>query len=84
MFVKQIDKKASPGELSVTTDEPMGSNGTASENQSKPAKGRQTNQLQYLLKTVMKNVWKHHFAWPFHVPVDHVKLNLPVRIARVT
>lgn len=40
---------------------------------------RNTNQLQFLLKTVMKAVWKHHFAWPFHQPVDAVKLNLPVR-----
>ena len=40
--------------------------------------GRLTNQLQYLLKTVMKAVWKHHFAWPFHQPVDAAKLNLPV------
>ncbi|CAH1786181.1 unnamed protein product [Owenia fusiformis] len=40
-------------------------------------KGRMTNQLSYLLKTVMKFVWKHQFAWPFHVPVDPEKLNLP-------
>ncbi|KAL4648753.1 bromodomain-containing protein 4-like [Arapaima gigas] len=38
---------------------------------------RQTNQLQYLLKTVLKALWKHHFAWPFQQPVDAVKLNLP-------
>lgn len=38
---------------------------------------RQTNQLQYLLKVVMKTLWKHHFAWPFHAPVDAIKLNLP-------
>ena len=40
---------------------------------------RVTNQLQYLLKVVMKSVWKHQFAWPFHKPVDAVALNLPVR-----
>jgi len=41
-------------------------------------RGRLTNQLQYLLKMVlMKGVWKHQFAWPFHCPVDPVKLNLP-------
>ncbi|XP_064649292.1 bromodomain-containing protein 3-like isoform X2 [Lineus longissimus] len=40
-------------------------------------KGRMTNQLQYLTKTVMKTVWKHQFAWPFHQPVDASKLNLP-------
>ena len=39
--------------------------------------GRLTNQLQYIQKQVMKNVWKHQFAWPFHQPVDAVKLNLP-------
>ncbi|XP_013774474.2 bromodomain-containing protein 3-like isoform X3 [Limulus polyphemus] len=38
---------------------------------------RNTNQLQYLLKVVMKAVWKHQFAWPFHEPVDTIKLNLP-------
>lgn len=38
---------------------------------------RQTNQLQYLLKMVLKGLWKHQFAWPFHAPVDAVKLNLP-------
>lgn len=25
----------------------------------------------------MKALWKHQFAWPFHQPVDHVKLALP-------
>ncbi|KAL4219682.1 Bromodomain-containing protein 4 [Mactra antiquata] len=41
-------------------------------------RGRLTNQLQYLHKMVlMKGVWKHQFAWPFHVPVDPVKLGLP-------
>lgn len=39
---------------------------------------RQTNQLQYLLKVVVKALWKHQFAWPFHAPVDALKLNLPV------
>lgn len=47
---------------------------------SEPAKkpGRVTNQLTYLSKNVMKYLWKHQFAWPFHVPVDAVKLGLPV------
>ena len=39
---------------------------------------RQTNQLQYLLKVVVKGLWKHQFAWPFLIPVDAIKLNLPV------
>ncbi|XP_061567461.1 bromodomain-containing protein 4 isoform X2 [Cololabis saira] len=38
---------------------------------------RQTNQLQYLLKVVVKTLWKHQFAWPFHAPVDAIKLGLP-------
>ncbi|KAL0992630.1 hypothetical protein UPYG_G00095980 [Umbra pygmaea] len=38
---------------------------------------RQTNQLQYLLKAVLKTLWKHNFSWPFQAPVDAVKLNLP-------
>ena len=39
--------------------------------------GRNTNQLQYINKQVMKTIWKHQFAWPFHQPVDAIKLNLP-------
>ena len=31
----------------------------------------------YLKNTVMKAVWKHQFGWPFHTPVDTMKLNLP-------
>lgn len=36
--------------------------------------------FQYLLKEVLKSLWKHHFAWPFQAPVDAVKLNLPVSL----
>ncbi|KAK2720517.1 bromodomain-containing protein 3-like [Artemia franciscana] len=39
--------------------------------------GRQTNQLQYIQKFVLKSVLKHHFAWPFTCPVDAKKLNIP-------
>uniref|UniRef100_A0A3Q3J046 Bromodomain-containing protein 2 n=1 Tax=Monopterus albus TaxID=43700 RepID=A0A3Q3J046_MONAL len=39
--------------------------------------GRMTNQLQFLQKVLLKSLWRHHFAWPFHEPVDAVKLNLP-------
>lgn len=39
--------------------------------------GRLTNQLHFLAKTVMKDVWKHKFSWPFQQPVDAKKLNLP-------
>lgn len=38
--------------------------------------------FQYLLKEVLKSLWKHHFAWPFQAPVDAVKLNLPVSLER--
>lgn len=40
-------------------------------------KGRTTNQLQFLLKTVMRQVLKHSFAWPFAKPVDAAKLRIP-------
>lgn len=46
----------------------------------KQSGGRLTNQLQYLKKVVLPALWKHHFAWPFHAPVDPAKLNLPVRL----
>ena len=38
---------------------------------------RNTNKLQFLLKTVVKQLWKHQFAWPFTEPVDANKLKLP-------
>ncbi|XP_017543594.1 bromodomain-containing protein 3-like isoform X2 [Pygocentrus nattereri] len=38
---------------------------------------RLTNQLQYLLKVVLKTLWKHQFSWPFQAPVDAIKLQLP-------
>lgn len=42
--------------------------------------GRMTNQLQFLQKVLLKSLWRHQFAWPFHEPVDTVKLNLPVSV----
>ncbi|XP_041974160.1 bromodomain-containing protein 3-like isoform X2 [Aricia agestis] len=51
-------------------------NGAASE-ETPRRQGRMTNQLQFLQKNVIKAVWKHKFAWPFHQPVDAKKLNLP-------
>ena len=42
--------------------------------------GKMTNQLQFLQKVLLKSLWRHHFAWPFHEPVDAVKLNLPVSV----
>lgn len=41
---------------------------------------RMTNQLQFLQKALQKTLWRHHFAWPFHEPVDASKLNLPVSL----
>nr|XP_027198003.1 homeotic protein female sterile-like [Dermatophagoides pteronyssinus] len=38
---------------------------------------RNTNQLQYLLRIINRNIWKHQFAWPFHEPVNAEKLQLP-------
>ncbi|KAJ3597732.1 hypothetical protein NHX12_001249, partial [Muraenolepis orangiensis] len=38
---------------------------------------RVTNQLQFLQKAMMKSLWRHQFAWPFHEPVDAYRLNLP-------
>lgn len=40
-------------------------------------KGRNTNQLQFLSKTVLKQIMRHQFAWPFMKPVDSVKLRIP-------
>ncbi|CAE1317378.1 Bromodomain-containing protein 4B,Bromodomain testis-specific protein,Bromodomain-containing protein 3,Bromodomain-containing protein 4,Homeotic protein female sterile,Bromodomain-containing protein 4A,Bromodomain-containing protein 2 [Acanthosepion pharaonis] len=51
--------------------------GDAANQETNRLPGRLTNQLQYLLKVVVKAVWKHQFAWPFHQPVDAEKLNLP-------
>lgn len=45
-------------------------------NPSKP--GRRTNQLQFMQNVVVRSLWRHHFAWPFHQPVDAVALGLPV------
>ncbi|XP_071202044.1 bromodomain testis-specific protein isoform X5 [Salvelinus alpinus] len=39
--------------------------------------GRQTNQLQYLEKVVVKALWRHNFSWPFRMPVDAVGLHIP-------
>ena len=44
------------------------------------AEGRATNQLQYLLKSVLRVLWRHHYAWPFQKPVDPVALKIPVRL----
>ncbi|CAI4221589.1 unnamed protein product [Auanema sp. JU1783] len=38
---------------------------------------RHTNQLDYMLNTVIKDAMKHKHAWPFNAPVDTIKLALP-------
>uniref|UniRef100_A0A8C2XII0 Bromo domain-containing protein n=1 Tax=Cyclopterus lumpus TaxID=8103 RepID=A0A8C2XII0_CYCLU len=38
---------------------------------------RRTNQLHYMQNVVIKSLWRHQFAWPFHQPVDAVALGLP-------
>uniref|UniRef100_A0A8C9XGG1 Bromo domain-containing protein n=1 Tax=Sander lucioperca TaxID=283035 RepID=A0A8C9XGG1_SANLU len=44
-------------------------------NPSRP--GRMTNQLKYMQNVVIKSLWRHQLAWPFHQPVDAVSLGLP-------
>ncbi|CAL8236655.1 unnamed protein product [Boreogadus saida] len=60
-----------------TAPPPLSCNPTAPETWNPSRPRRQTNQLQYLLKGVLKALWKHHFAWPFQAPVDAIKLGLP-------
>lgn len=43
-----------------------------------PTRQVMTNQLTFIKRTVFPTVFKHSYAWPFHKPVDVVKLNLPV------
>jgi len=43
----------------------------------KERRGRVTNQIQFLSKTVLKQIMRHQFAWPFMKPVDAVKLRIP-------
>lgn len=35
-----------------------------------------TNQLKFLLDSVVNKLWKHPFSWPFQQPVNAVKLKL--------
>jgi hypothetical protein len=40
-------------------------------------RGRQTNQLQFISKVLIKALLKHEFSWPFQKPVNVAKLKLP-------
>ncbi|THD24823.1 Bromodomain-containing protein 2 [Fasciola hepatica] len=39
-----------------------------------------TNQLEYIKKEVVGRLYKEKMVWPFTRPVDHERLNLPVRL----
>uniref|UniRef100_A0A8C1SIU5 Bromodomain containing 4 n=1 Tax=Cyprinus carpio TaxID=7962 RepID=A0A8C1SIU5_CYPCA len=73
--VQMSGSSSSQGQPSSQAPSLFNPNAPETTNPSRPK--RQTNQLQYLLKVVLKSLWKHQFAWPFHSPVDAVKLNLP-------
>ncbi|XP_059415410.1 bromodomain-containing protein 4 isoform X5 [Carassius carassius] len=73
--VQMSGSSSSQGQPSSQGSTVFNPNAPETNNPSRPK--RQTNQLQYLLKVVLKSLWKHQFAWPFHSPVDAVKLNLP-------
>ena len=53
-------------------------NGRASPATGSPQPHMMTNQLHYIQKTILPAVFKHKHSWPFHKPVDVVKLCLPV------
>lgn len=38
---------------------------------------RTTNQLRFIEKCVLKVLWRHRDAWPFHNPVDTIALDIP-------
>lgn len=39
--------------------------------------GRMTNKLHILKTNIIKTIWRHQHAWPFHKPVDTIMLNIP-------
>ena len=65
-------------EVKPTMNDVDSKGGAGAEDKKPRRPGRNTNQIQYLQKVVLKALWKHQFAWPFHVPVDANKLGLPV------
>ena len=75
-----VTKKATINSNNIASNVKHEEDSDTSRQQKTRLPGRLTNQLQYLLKVIIKLVWKHQFAWPFHRPVDAEKLNLPVSI----
>lgn len=71
---------SSQGQPQPQSQPSHGNNSIPPESTSSSRPKRQTNQLQYLLKVVLKTLWKHQFSWPFQAPVDAIKLNLPVSV----
>jgi len=39
--------------------------------------GRVTNKLLIMKNYIIKSIWRHQHAWPFHKPVDTIQLNIP-------
>lgn len=77
--VAQMSGPSSGGQGQPTAQAPSSAGNPPPPETSNPLRPkRQTNQLQYLLKVVLKALWKHQFSWPFQAPVDAIKLNLPV------
>lgn len=74
---KEVPRTADPPRGGDALSDPV--NGTVQPPVNPPPDrpGRLTNQLHFIAKTVMKDVWKHKFSWPFQQPVDAKKLNLP-------
>lgn len=60
------------------SDSPRLQNPTPPEVTNPNRQGRKTNQLQFMQNVILKSLWKHQFAWPFHQPVDAVQLQLDV------
>ncbi|CAJ1071280.1 bromodomain-containing protein 3-like [Xyrichtys novacula] len=61
----------------MSVDPPQAANPPPPEVTNSKTPGRLTNQLKFMQNVVMKSLWKHTFAWPFHKPVDAVALGLP-------
>jgi hypothetical protein len=70
--------KMEPGGLSNGLGSSGMFNGRASPAGGSPMQYPMTNQLHYLQKTILPSMFKHKHSWPFHKPVDVVKLCLPV------